>query len=927
MQSFLSQIAAEILEKHGNQLSSHLIVLPSRRAISFLHKAFKQHAKGSVWLPQMLSIDDFVKQLTRFEHPSDVEMLLAMYPHYVNAAKSKARDFDDFIQWGGTLLRDFSEWDAYLCDTNALFTYAAELEAIERWNPEGGELSAMQIAYQDRWKWIAEVYKTFSVECLEKGKTWSGLSYRHLIENIDLLWRREFSEVQHAWFLGFNAINAAEEQLLNYLAQNNLLNIRWDSDAFYSQIKNHEAGFFYRKHASKFEKHSKVINENGYLSPNKHIRAHSAVGIEGMVNTVSRLLNELSPKDWAETAVVLADETILISLLEKLPAKIPNFNITLGYPLGNSPYLDWIRKYFTLQLRASKKQNKLYHRDFHALAGHAVMQSIPEWINTYQKIKTEITQFNRIEFDSAMIDPFLVGTQLENSLPKDAFAVVKSPRELLEKCNAWLAYFLSVLKPERNKMATEQLLTLRESITRLYEIVEANESRIGISGLKTLFERVLANERIAFVGEPLEGLQVMGMLETRNLDFKRIVVLSVNEGILPAGKSGQSFLPFEVRRHFELPTHYEKDAVFAYHFYRLLQRCDDIHLVSDAMEKPLKGQEESRFIKQLEIEWTRYNPQAIFERFNHPVTLSQHTSQTLVVHKTPEVIEKVKAYLSKRISPSALNTYINSPFDFYFKYVLGIREQEEADEQIDSAMYGEVIHKVLEDNYAEMENQLVSPIWLKQLAKTVDSETQRVLDEKFIPTERGENYLQKAIARQTLKQFYTFEEQRCANNEVIYLKSEEELNATMQIGDFTARFLGKADRVETLNGLRCIIDYKTGKCENKDVKFDSFEELFDSEKKKPKALQLAVYVWMYAQSYEGEIQSAILSMPTLFTEGLIKLTYNETTVFNKTWVLEFEQHLKNLIEEILNPEIPFAPRSNEAYVLFPMNVSDAEDGE
>lgn len=927
MQSFLSQIAAEILEKHGNQLSGHLMVLPSRRAISFLRKAFKQQAQGSVWLPQMLSIDDFVKQLTRFEHPSDVEMLLAMYPHYANAAKGNARDFDDFIQWGGTLLRDFSEWDAYLCDTKALFTYAAELEAIERWNPDGGELSAMQAAYQDRWKWIAEVYRSFSAECLEKGKTWSGLSYRFLVNNLDTLWKREFAEIQHTWFVGFNAINTAEEQVLNYLAQNGLLKLRWDADAFYTNIKNHEAGLFFRKHSPKFEKHAKVINENGFMSPNKHIRAHSAVGIEGMVNTVSRLLDELSPKDWTETAIVLADESILIPLLEKLPSKIPNFNITLGYPLGYSPYLDWIRKYFTLQLRATKNHNKLYHRDFNALASHTVMQCLPEWLNSYQKVKADITKNNRIEFDLAFLNSFFGGTQLEKTLPQDAFAVVRSPRELLEKCNAWLACFLEALNPERSKMAVEQILTLRESITRLYEIVEANESRIGIRGLKTLFERVLANERIAFVGEPLQGLQVMGMLETRNLDFKRLFILSVNEGILPAGKSAQSFLPFEVRRHFDLPTHFEKDAVFAYHFYRLLQRCDDIHLVSDAMEKPLKGQEESRFIKQLEIEWTRYNTQAHFERISHPIVLREQKNETLVVQKTPEVMEKVKAYLSERISPSALNTYINSPFDFYFKYVLRIKEEEEADEQIDSALYGEVIHKVLENNYAGMENQIVTADWVKQLPNNVEAASQAVFDEKKIPTQRGENYLQKAIARQTLKQFYAFEEQRCKESEIVYLKSEDELKASLQVGDFTAHFFGKADRVENLDGIRTIIDYKTGKCTKSDVKFKEFEEIFSSEKKKPKALQLAVYVWMYAQKYDGEMQSAILSMPNLTSEGLIKLSHNDITIFDKAWVNEFEQHLIKLIEEILNPDIPFAPRANEEYVFFPMQVSENEEGE
>jgi CRISPR/Cas system-associated exonuclease Cas4 (RecB family) len=898
MMPFLANIADRLLAAYPHGLEGVSIVLPSRRAIVFFKHYLSERIEKAIWLPRFYSIEDFIAEQSGLKVLDNLSLQFRLYQVYKEHTAEEEQDsLEDFLKWSQTLLYDFNEIDRYLVDAKKLLTNLTGLKEMEQWSLGEPELTPFQEKYVRFFEHIYLWYTAYQQDLLEEGLAYQGLAYRQAAERIS----ESAIEADKVWFVGLNALTAAEKKIIDHLVQQGKAELFWDADAHYMDDEEQEAGLFLREHFKQWGE--QPISR--YLSAEKEVQIIGCARQVGQAKVAGDLLDKLSPKDLegSQTALVMADEQLLFPVLNNLPKDLAAVNITMGAPLNTSPLFSLIDRLFKLQIhRTQYQQQGFYYKDVEQLLRHPYLNVLLDKAMCHelyrQMIKRNIV-FVSATYLASMLDGQYQASwkQLEQLLQPWSTAA-----EAMQCIKQLLLSYKELVIEEQASVESEVLFSFYTQLQILENQLEILSEPPTVKTLQTVFYQLIGKASIPFRGEPLKGLQMMGVLETRTLDFKNVILLGVNEEKLPAGKSANSFIPFVLKKFFKMPTHEERDAVFAYHFYRLLQRAEKVALVYNTQNDDFGSGEKSRFLIQLEHELSHWNMEE--KLLVNPLIEKETTG--ISIAKTAEVYERLEEWMANGISPSALNTYINCPLQFYFRYVARIREEEEVEEFIESSSFGSLMHDALEKAYEPYIGKALSTADLHLIEEAAQDLMKVAFEEQFGERiQYGKNHLIWKVAQQLLTAYFQVEKAALATMseaavEWRVLEVEKELSYEEQFEGRNIQWKGKVDRLDLCGKEYRIIDYKTGKVEKRELNFKTVSELFDNPKKS-KALQLMMYAYLYLKQREGEhVIAANYSFKNI-KEGLISLN----KPLDAALILDFEQELHALLSSLLDQEQSF----------------------
>ena len=884
MTAFLDRFAGEFIRQADGEPDRYCVVLPNRRAGLFLKRYLARYITKPIFLPAIYSVEDFILHLSGLQVMDPIELLFRLFHVHRDLEGKEAQPFDDFINWGKDLIRDFNEIDQYLSDPHSLFTYLTEAKAISVWNLNNEPLTPFQQKYVKFYQSLESYYSLFSVRLLELGKVYQGLAYRRLAETIgevsvNLPWKKVF-------FAGFNALTTAEEKIIGTLFAQGQALLYWDADAYYMDDYLQEAGRFLRSYKNRTAFGSFQWIETGYQSESKDITVTGVpknVGQAKMAGTI--LAGWQEQKILAEeTAVVLIDENLLLPVLNSLPATVQDFNITMGYPLKNTPVFDLVEAVMVMHENAERFSGlaeqtgwRYYHTDVYKILNHPYVLGLAERTDP---VREEITRllgknivfyggdFVRNVFDK--IDPLFAQrisflfARWKNGI-SDALECLLSLMEQLRDVQ---------MAPGGNgsRIDLEYIYHFTRLIVRLRSVQEQDPVNMKTSTLHNLVRQLATVMTLPFYGEPLKGLQIMGMLETRNLDFRNLILLSVNEDLLPSGKHAHSFIPFDIRTAFDLPTYKDHDAVFAYHFYRLIQRAERVHLLYNTEPAEMGGGEQSRFITQLEHELPGYNPSVkIRSGLATLPPLVRRAMKDIVIEKNERVLGQLDILADKGYTPSSLNTFRNCSLQFYLQHVAKINVPEEPDETIDARTMGSVIHDVMKTLYVPFLGTNVQTGDIDQMVKRADELTMESF-RKFYPENDiryGKNLLIVNISKVLIRNYLHWEKnwlREQHNGSMLINLLEEYISSDLEIlfrnKPLRVRIMGKPDRIDFVGENYRIIDYKTGGVRKNDLSLKSWDRLI-TDPAADKSFQVVFYGYLFHSQHpelaEG-IEPGIISL-------------------------------------------------------------------
>lgn len=932
-ESFLSQLTDTLLSRYENDLGNLCIVFPNRRAGLFFRKYLAERLTQAAWSPEITTIKDFISSQAKLTTADQLSLIIKLYDIFKKLGYKDT--FDRFYSWGEMLLKDFDEIDKYLADPAKVFDYIESVKDLEErfggLEPEQAELlkdfwSSIRLSrpsdakkeFEGFWKLLYKAYTLFGENLIKEGIAYDGLAAKHLATDLSSL---ALPEEQSFVFAGFNSLNRCEELLIKYLTETNKAIIVWDADSYYLNDKKNEAGRFIRKYQQHFT-NSIVLQTNNFSDPNKKITLTAVSKNIGQVKAAGQILSSIvTPENENRTAVIMPDESLLLPLLHSLPDNIQNLNVTMGFDFRHTLSYRFVKQ--IIELQKSKNAEGFYHKEVYNVLRHPfVYNSGSENINAF--ISRNIVE-NTIRFKAEDL--------LMEGLPVETAQLFGLPENALQAClylEKICSGFISFLRSSEVDNSIEFECTWQFSciIKRLSELLSLQELSISTELLWRILQKIIAGLSIPFTGEPLKGLQVMGTLETRTLDFENLIVLSCNEGFLPPSASTGSFIPFALRKAFGLTTPETDDAIYAYYFYRLLQRAKHVHLLYNTESEGGKSSELSRFVRQLEVE-SELNIKHQVLKGN--VVLSEVKTISIVksepVLKT--ILEKFQYAEGKKtqaFSPSSVQTLIDCSLKFYFRYIAQLKEPEESSETIDAALFGEMLHYILEKLYADLKEKKQSHIVEKadfiELRNELQNET--LLLKAFTVyfkyknfTMTGRNLLIKEVLKEQVLQILKIDEVH-APFDMVALEDEElsiPLTAAVPV-----LLKGRLDRIDEKDGMTRIIDYKSGLVERS---FFSLEGLFAEEpdQHNKTAQQALFYALLYNRLYPGKpFTAGIYSTREIF-ESPFEPCLEHKPGRGKGEVLhkiseeilqEYEQHLKTKLNALFDPSIPFQATSDES---------------
>lgn len=892
MKTFIEETLDTLLSNPDFNFEKTTFILPSKRAGSFLKEKIKSKVHTTIFMPEVLSTEDFIAQITQLIPLDNTGSIFELYQTYVQTIdKEHQESFDSFYAWAQTLIYDFNEIDRYLIDADHFFNYLSRIQDINHWSKSENQTDLVK-NYLWFWKQLPELYKNFTQRIIEDGKAYQGLMYREASEKI-VFYLKE--NTQDYIFIGFNALNTAEQKLIQYILKQNRGKIFWDLDEVFYQNPNHEASLFVRNYVKKWdyfkENPLKDLPRN-YEQP-KNIQLTGIPKNIGQAKYIAQILKDLPAEEIKQTAVVLNDEGLLPVLLNSLPENVEKINITMGLPLGDTPLASLFESLFKIQER---EEDQLYFKWVLEVLKHPFVLQI--FALESEQLQKEIIASNLV----------FISLNKIKSVENSAFSeFLNQAFQLHQSTKSFIQAMLNIIQVLRGKevdnyaLETEYLFHFNALFVQLKNILEEQSTVDHIKVLYKIYRDSLTTKSLDFAGSPFDGLQLMGMLETRVIDYKNVILTSVNEGVLPAGKSSNSFIPYDLKKEYGLPTYKEKDAVYTYHFYRLMQRAENIHILYNTEQDGLNAGEKSRFITQLEVE------KKLESTFVNPKVPSI-SSQLLEIEKTPAVIKKLEKQAAYGFSPSALTTYIRNPLDFYKRYVLGIKEEQEVEEIVAANTLGTIIHDSLEQMFLPYVGKEICKEDVERLVKTSDDEVLKQFKKvyKNAPIHKGKNLLIHEVAKRYLHNFFQFQKNELTQHsvQIISLEAEEKIQVEIPQLQIPVFIKGKVDRLDSLDGIKRIIDYKTGKVEAKDVTIKDWD-LLGTDYKFSKAFQVLCYAKMILKDEDyDKAQGGIISFKNL-KSGFLELKEGKETLISKEMMIQFDEVLQNLILEILNPEIPF----------------------
>ena len=879
------------------------------------------------------------------KHPADkIQMLFRLYELYKQRSGS-SESFDEFIYWGEMLLNDFDDIDKYMVDARMLFRNVSDLKSLDDdfnylspeqvqairsfWSsfyPKGD--SPNQQHFLELWEILYDLYAGLRTSLAKDGCGYDGMIFREVVEQLEKEPMSDFP-FDRVVFVGLNALSVSEERLLLALQKKGVADFYWDYVGPWVTDPDNKASFFLGRNLRLFPSRMQLPATGPVQAEIRVMGVPSAIGQAKQVYPILQALadeQQLTDESALRTAIVLPDEHLLVPVLNAIPEAIQHINVTMGYPLAGTPVAALMEYILTLQknIRYIDRVPVFYFRDVLPILNHQyVMAAAPEEVSQLVK---DMTAGNRIYVHAADLNRH------------ELLSILFTPVQNTEELSDYLIHVLEALNaclrnnrpnPDDEEMISNSTQTTVDieqefifhyfaTVNRMKEVMREAKIEMRLDTYFRLLKRMTDLITIPFEGEPLSGLQVMGVLETRALDFDRLIILSMNEGIFPLKKAANSFIPYNLRRGFGLPTYEHQDSVWAYHFYRLIRRAKQVTLLYDTRTTGLQTGEVSRFVHQLRY---HYQYPLIDELVVYDVASS--AVPPISVQKTAEVEKLLSDFLfggPRALSASAINTYLDCPLKFYFSVLEQIQEEDEITETVERDVFGSILHKVMEDLYTPFKGKLVTADLLKLLRKDqplLTGTIARAFAELFFksPVVRpleGENFLTGEMIRKYAEKIL---EQDARFTPFHYIESEKKVRATITLSDRRiVQLKGFIDRVDSLDRVLRIVDYKTGSGK---LEFESVEGLFDKEAKdRPKAvMQVFLYAWMYQQlpEYTGmPIQPAIYYLRTLFQRSFDPVVEqkkgrgkaDKVNSF-QDFASDFEDKLRQCLDEIFDLDIPF----------------------
>ncbi|MEO1587468.1 MAG: PD-(D/E)XK nuclease family protein [Bacteroidota bacterium] len=952
--TFLREIAAQLKSEFGPEISDLCLVVPTRRAVAFLREAIAQTYRQTLWAPQIISIQDLVRGLSGWQFPETLPLVFELYQVYKTIMRQQQPNWDEpferFYAWGEMLVKDFDEIDKYLVDTQQLFTNIKDLKEIDLfftlepenlvpirrfWETLRGkkeDLTEVQQEFLRIWQMLLDIYTGYKAQLAAKYQAYDGMAYRYLVQQLE--------EEKLAWphkqtiFIGFNALSTAEERIMHFLLKEKKAIVYWDVDYVYFTPTKHESpeddtalrdeGHLAGEEPGKFidEYHYKWRDLDSRLilhnmrAHDKHIHITGVPLQVGQAQYLGNLMQDIQtdqtlPRDHA---LVLADEQMLFSTLYALPSHMEELNITMGFPLKQTHLHHLILT--TLRLLQnmrfdSQGQRVFSHREVTQLINNPYIKG--RFHELSEKLQQEIRAQNLV----FVSQKFLKQHEL-SPLLAHIFDPPLIPPTLIQDLLPLMRYVEGVFDEiqqeafdRKDQWESELAFHLHKYFTQLKEILLLYKPELSLRGFLNLVREVLQKVRVPFEGEPLTGYQLMGFLETRVLDFKKVFILGANEGNLPDTSSGNSFVPYSLRKGFGLPTYEEKDAIYAYHFYRLLQRTDEIHLIYNTVVDEQGGSKEvSRFIRQIR-HFFRNTPEIHIH--DSVVTIPVPYSETpgISIPPSPATHEKLlKRYVHPTAAPkptylsaTAMTTYLGCKLKFYYRYIAGIREPETIEENIEANTLGSVLHYTLELLYQDHLNKVVTPELTKELKANIGHKLKAAFDAHDLPWGselRGMNFLLREVIEQQVGRILS-QDRQGEVFQVISIEDENRFFTTLDVEGLPVRINGMLDRVDFLpndNVVR-IIDYKTGYVDLPE--HVTLDKCFESDKHK-EVFQGYLYAWLFQrQQPDASIKVGYYTVREL-SKG-VKYIEKGKVIPNQVLV-EYEKRLKELIHEMLTGDYP-----------------------
>lgn len=933
---FLQQAAEYVYRTYSNEIQDICLVFPGKRSKIFFKNYLSQLLDKAIWLPSLFSYEEFVEHLSQKNIAKPIDSIIQLYKAYQSVEGENAEGFDSFLKWGNTFLNDINEIDLSLAPADKVFSYLSDAKAISLWDPKEKKLSPYQLKYLKFYRSLWNYYIAYYQLIEEDNKAHRGYIYKKANEFLN--------ESSKKWtkcvFIGFNALMPAERAIINTLKKAGKLDMLWDGDNYYINDKMQEAGFFLREYQQEYGK----LNWIGdYLKGNKEIHIIGTPKSINQTKIAGNILWQLSDNKEnyeLDTAVVLPDEALLFPMLNSIPENIDSVNITMGYSLKYSTFYDFFDTIINLYEGVERFRNArnststlFYNRDLLALSDNKLLTFLGLTKSSIEKLNHAIRKSNRgfwsinhikntlNNADSNKIFDLLFA--LENIDFKHLIALL---RRIIELIINELSKNKDNEKIDINLIDRNIALEYQNIFESLYKLDIHNVLFNKLSTFKKFYRQFVRLTQIPFEGHPLEGLQIMGILESRTLDFKNLIILSMNEGIIPIQKRSATLIPNDVKKQFGLPTQFHNDAIYAYHFYRLIQRAENVFLIYNTESSVVGANEKSRFINQIELELKKYSDNIKIHTYIESLPLIYGSMNNIIkIEKTDHIYRQLLENAESGFSPTSLTNYLTCSLRYYFEKILNLQAIQEPQETIEANTLGLAIHEVLEDIYAESKNTK-SPVKLSTLSHAL-SNCEALLMEKFRKIysdgdlSYGKNLITVKVALKFIQRFLQLQIHEIKeNNSVIQIiDTEKLLNWALKIESnkqiIEIKLKGTADRIDTVDNILRIVDYKTGMVNEKDVKIASMEEIVEKSDKS-KAFQLLMYAYMFNNmnfqnsTNPKDIVAGIYSFRNI-KKGLINLQVADLKMVSSQLLLDFEKQLVQIFEKLFNKDEAFIQTENK----------------
>lgn len=898
MATFIKDVISD-LENKKKDFSKLVFVLPSRRAGVLLQKTISSQLTQTIFSPLIYSIEEFIENISGLQSVTPIELLFTFYEVYLELTPQEEQEsFKTFIAWAPTLLDDINEIDRHLLDHSEIFNHLNAIQELDHWSKT--ESTTLIKNHLKFWAKLPSYYTSLSDKLLSKTQGHQGLLYRKASEEIEFYLKNNANK--HHVFLGFNALNTSEERIIQSLLAYGNASIYWDAETHFMNSTNHSAAVFLKKHKTNWKYFKQ--NKFNWVSNNyvKHKKINT-IGVPQNIDQVKYITKKLASLDNDQlnnTAIVLGDESIVIPLLNSLPNNVINVNITMGLALNQTPLASFFLNLFTLQLSHTNKG--YFYKNLLSLLKHPFTTHITT-DETVQSINNYITANNAIYITYDTLVTKAINTKNDLTLllspwNKKVDIAVNNIIELIGGLLKFIPY-------KENSLVILYLQAFKRAFNKLETLCDTYSYINDIKMLEHFYLDIVSKEVVDLRGNPYEGLQIMGMLESRLLDFENVIITSVNEGVLPAGKSSHSYLPYTLKLHYGLPTYSEKDAVYTYHFYRLLHRAKAIDILYTTTSSGLGSSEKSRLILQLESEGVHAIQQQVAAT---PILKAIAPVET--IKKTPAVQKRIKHFFDSGISPSAIGAYLRNPLDFYYQYILRITPPNKVEETIASNTIGTIVHNALEQLYIPFKGKNIIDKDIKTLLRqskiTVDKEFKKEFGESHL---QGPNRIIYEVICRFIDNLLKMELASLQSGSSLKIHSlENKIKCPLEHPKlpFKVNLKGTVDRIDIYNNVMRVIDYKTGTVEKINLRIKEWNDLLAAEGKHEKAFQILLYAYMINQknSFSGTISAGIISTKKI-QNGYMPFTQGKDTQITQETLSSFEDILIQLIQEIINPEVPF----------------------